>query len=158
MPNHITNIVRICDTKQDEAENYEEVFEQFKKFALNLRNNESDFDFNAVIPMPENSATFFAQGGLGAEERKLFGSNNWYDWSVTNWGTKWNSYDVKYIKAIGNEDTYGSTIMVKFETAWSPPIPVLEAIARLGYEVTHAWSDEDGDEWHGFNLINGEEE
>ena len=63
------------------------------------------FDFNKIIPMPD----YIYRGSIGPEEEKIYGKNNWYDWSNENWGTKWNSCDTTF-----EEDTFS------FWTAWSP--------------------------------------
>jgi hypothetical protein len=58
---------------------------------------------------------------------KRYGYDNWYDWSVFNWGTKWDAYEVEWHdKPI---TTYTSTkhqvkwcdVSVAFVTAWQPP-------------------------------------
>jgi len=41
---------------------------------------------------------------------------NWYDWCVTNWGTKWDICDV-YVVNDEEEDS----IEFSFNTAWAPP-------------------------------------
>ena len=52
------------------------------------------------------------------------GVNNWYDWRVKNWGTKWElcefyGVDRQYL----TEQTEGeSTISFAFSSAWAPPI------------------------------------
>lgn len=61
---------------------------------------------------------------LTKEERsilKRFRSDNWYDWSVNHWGTKWNAYDTRE----GDEPNE-----IIFDTAWSPPTPVIHALAK----------------------------
>lgn len=50
---------------------------------------------------------------------KKYGAENWYEWSKTNWGTKWNSGDVEV-------DNKKQTI--HFTTAWSVPTPIFEQI------------------------------
>ncbi len=77
-------------------------------------------DFNKVIPMPEN----IFRGNLGQAEREQFGSANWYDWSIANWGTKWNSYGYHDYT---EKDFDGATLT--FDTAWSNPQPVIDALA-----------------------------
>jgi hypothetical protein len=60
-----------------------------------------------------------------------FQGNNWYDWNVRNWGTKW---DV----AVGDEDKYPDTTMEQaqgsviysFNTAWSPPTPAITTLSE----------------------------
>ena len=80
-----------------------------------LKSDESCFDFEKVIPMPEN----IYRGGVGAEEKEIYGENNWYDWSIKNWGTKWNSVDAE----VHYNEIY-------FQTAWSPCDPVIAALAE----------------------------
>jgi hypothetical protein len=62
-----------------------------------------------------------------------FSGNNWYDWNVRNWGTKW---DV----AVRDNEEYPETeltdesetlLAYRFNTAWSPPI---EAISKLSLQ------------------------
>ena len=46
---------------------------------------------------------------------------NWYDWSINNWGTKWNSESLEV-------DDRKQTL--SFETAWDPAIPVFLEITK----------------------------
>ena len=51
-----------------------------------------------------------------------FGAPTWYDWCISNWGTKWNAYGY-------SEDTidYHDGDTLYFQTAWSAPHPVISA-------------------------------
>ena len=64
-----------------------------------------------------------------------YGATTWYDWSIKNWGTKWNSYD----------SWKGDDKGFQFSTAWSAPHPVLDALAKKypDVRITHEWADED---------------
>jgi hypothetical protein len=67
---------------------------------------------NAMVPMP-------------AELRDTVkGSNgdavNWYDWAVTNWGTKWD-VSLEGLEFWDNENLT-ATITGYFDSAWAPPI------------------------------------
>lgn len=66
---------------------------------------------------------------------KQYGHKDWYNWSIANWGTKWNAYQQSKL-------TPEST---KFETAWSTPFPVMcklsEMFPELSLEIYYA--DED---------------
>ena len=123
MPNHVTNYIEF----HGKQENIDKVMELIK-------GEKSCIDFEKIIPMPEN----IYQGNLGPDERKLYGSNNWYDWSINHWGTKWNAYDTSC-------DKENNT--VTFDTAWSCPLPVLDALAEIcskhGVCFTGMWADED---------------
>jgi len=63
------------------------------------------------------------------------GHMTWYDWSIRYWGTKWNAYDA--------ERTFPDTVV--FQTAWSAPTPVVEALSRRfpNHTFELRWADED---------------
>lgn len=80
-------------------------------------------------------------------------SNDWYTWNNRNWGTKW---DV----AVGDGEEYPETelideieeevgnksIIYRFDTAWSPPVPAIMALSQLvpNCVVTLDWQEEQG--------------
>jgi Ferredoxin-like domain in Api92-like protein len=68
---------------------------------------------------------------------KNHGYPTWYDWSIENWGTKWNAY--------GQNDKRNTHSEIYFETAWSAPVPVIKKLSELfphvEFELTYA--DED---------------
>lgn len=45
--------------------------------------------------------------------------DNWYDWSIKNWGTKWNAC-YTMINVSKNDEGVIDTRLLEFETAWSP--------------------------------------
>ena len=55
------------------------------------------------------------------------------------WGTKWNSYEPSV-----DEDGSDGKWIVWFDTAWSPPIPVINRLALRfpGVYIDHRWADE----------------
>ena len=143
MPNHVTNILVVSG---DEAQR-KAMFEAIKSDEIGL----GSIDFNKVVPMPDH----IFRGDLCQAERDQYGSANWYDWSIANWGTKWNSYGYDDNTT---KDFDGATIT--FDTAWSNPHPVIAILAEkypaLNFE--HKWADED----FGYNIgvreyDNGEE-
>ena len=92
-------------------------------------------------------------------EAIMFKGNNWYDWNVRNWGTKW---DVAVHDGEEYSDTEitidtPDTLAYRFNTAWSPPI---EAITKLSeqypdLEMSLSYEEETG--WGGEHLfINGQ--
>ena len=128
MPNHITTIIR----SEDQV-----VLDLLAKAANIIPEGSTfqrTFDFNAFIPMPKHSKTFYAEGGVGNEELKKYGKNNWHDWAVVNWGTKWNAYDVNV--RLNSKDDPEFDNYIKFDTAWSTPMPVLVAISKFFNEAT----------------------
>lgn len=139
MPNHVTTILTVGGDKARRLA----MFEAIKSDEYGL----GSIDFNKVIPMPD----YIFRGNLGQEERAKYGGNNWYDWSIANWGTKWNSYGYGDPGSMA-QDFDGSTI--SFQTAWSCASPVIAALAEkypdLHFELK--WADED----FGYNV--GEKE
>jgi hypothetical protein len=87
---------------------------------------ETVLDFNTVVPMPEHLKNTKAPSDDGSE--------NWYDWSVTNWGTKWGACDPVIDYRVG-----GKVAMYSFDTAWSPPVDwyekVIEAYPDLDFDL-----------------------
>ena len=90
------------------------------------------------------------------EDAMKFNGNDWYDFNVREWGTKW---DV----AVSDEDKYPDTELIwdvlngdnqvlvyKFNTAWSRPTPALEKLSAqyptllftLEYEEETGWGGE----------------
>lgn len=87
-----------------------------------------------------------------------FDSDHWYDWNVRNWGTKW---DV----GVRDDDKYPDTELTdessdslgyRFNTAWSPPLPVVGEISVQYPNLTFSLSYEEETGWGGeIIFING---
>ena len=56
---------------------------------------------------------------------------DWYHWSIENWGTKW---DVAGSND-GVVDVKENEITLYFDTAWSPPLEFYIALENLGFTV-----------------------
>lgn len=113
MPNWVRNNVKFGTDKV------------IKECIVKDENGVEKFDFNKVIPMPKVLEEENGFNKLTLEERLLFlkendNCDNWYDWNVHYWGTKWNSSET----CVVNDKE------VEFETAWSMPEPVLQEISR----------------------------
>ena len=78
MPNHIQNRV----TFDCSEEKLNEILTAIQKDSGENGNfGLGTVDFNKIIPMPDH----IFKGLLGTEEKKIYGKNNWYDWSI-GWG------------------------------------------------------------------------
>jgi hypothetical protein len=161
MPNHTDNILTI-------------VGEHKIKFLLkpflsknNPPNQSQDdlfLDFNKIVPMPKEILHSLKYGDMKylmmkrnpqQEKRmqdrqkkhenlcmELHGVEGWYDWSIKNWGTKWNSYDNRF----GIKDTepqMGDEILY-FQTAWSPPDPVMRELSKRIGKILRLVSRDEG--------------
>lgn len=152
MPNYVINLVCVMG----DTNNLETI--------SNLVKGERPFDFEKIVPSPEN----MFRGALGAKEEAMCrekGIPNWYDWQRQNWGTQWNAcshleegkaFDY-FVKAIKNIPTLELSIDEElkftqednkyfgFETAWCTPEPVLKSLSEQFPDVTLAiaFADED---------------
>ncbi len=77
---------------------------------------------------------------------------NWYDWSVSNWGTKW---DVT--ETFVSDDTEEDAVTFSFDSAWGPPIEAFYNWAasdgRVTYRLTYC---EPGMAFVGWHSYDGE--
>ena len=114
MPNWCNNVAYI---KHDDVEELNKIVKELDK------GDESGL-FNLLVPNP---------------------SGEWqYDWSVENWGTKWDASVYEY--RMEEEHLY-----ISFDTAWGPPIEFYNKILSLGYEV-EAFYYESGMGFAGYYL------
>lgn len=61
---------------------------------------------------------------------KKYGCVDWYDWSITNWGTKWNAFKCDSFNDDALEYICGSAYC-HFITAWDPPYPIVKKISKI---------------------------
>ena len=66
--------------------------------------------------------------------RNKYGTDNWYDWTCNNWGTKWNACEPQV-----------DEIYISFNTAWAHPAPIIQKLSEEFPNVTLevAYADED---------------
>jgi hypothetical protein len=121
MPNHCENDLSIEGAPEDVA-----------AFMQAVKGDDGEpFDCDKIIPYPEPFRSMDAKRvqwrkdnpdkGPWYPEKDGFNSGG-YEWCRDNWGTKWGAYEgVAYMR--------GNTQMISFQSAWSPPIPVMVAMA-----------------------------
>lgn len=102
-------------------------------------------DFKKILPPPDTSEYRDEPSQQAVREHP----NNWYNWNLNNWGTKWNSYD---------HEKESFNIYV-FETAWSGVPNLIQIISAQfpDVEIDYEYSDEDtGYNCGSFKFLNGE--
>jgi len=90
-------------------------------------NKEGSGLLNAMKPMPKeldgttSPTPQEGQAGYKGPQPKIDGFDNWYDWRVSNWGTKW---DIDPSEGLEFTDNGDGTAQISgwFESAWAPPI------------------------------------
>lgn len=78
----------------------------------------------------------YAKSWIEAEEERTGEKrNDWYNWDCGNWGTKWDLADDDVdLSELDECIEEGVQFDICFDTAWSPPEPVLYKMAELGVE------------------------
>jgi hypothetical protein len=135
MPNHCSNTLGVLGKTED-----------VEKFIAFITNDGPDKEenkyqlFKNLMPMPkELEGTTSPSKSSNEELIKKYGTDNWYDWCNTNWGTKWGDYNidksqvstlVQYSYPIGIdgckdydnsiEDRSNSYVHFYYDTAWAP--------------------------------------
>lgn len=147
MPNWTSNSIRIEGAEPD-----------LRAFLEAVKWQDEIFDFNRIIPMPEllkhtgsgyqtidgkEVREWYVIGNETAlltndkavrlftpeEEATLkeIGHRDWYTWCSENWGTKWNACRAELAEDCAKE----GYIEIRFETAWAPPMPVIEKMFEM---------------------------
>lgn len=107
MPNWCSNTFEVTGPK--------EKIDAFESF---LEENQGKEWFNFFAPTP---AEFEKEG--------------WYEWNVSNWGTKWNCDAQDWNRE-------GDKISFWFDSAWSPPTELYNKIQEQGFTVTAEYLEE----------------
>ena len=148
MPNHCHNRVTIYGSGNDTDETRAQIAKIKGIF-------EDENIFTHFIPEPDWPNTPNKDGELPVKQESpwlsyRFPSTNtadqrWYDWRLQNWDTKWDAYDVEIT------DNGPDQLEVQFNTAWSPPDSVCNAMREMYPDLSVSWFyDEPGCEIAGY--------
>jgi hypothetical protein len=107
------------------------------------------------IVKPTNLEAYDSQPKHDPNKPMDFSGEDWYNWNVREWGTKWDvavSADDKYPNTTFEDTANGENHVVhyNFETAWSTPMPALITLSEqypdllftLSYEEETGWGGE----------------
>lgn len=109
MPNWCNNTITLTGPKE-------------KITAIYNKAKEDNALLQQLKPMPEAlEGTTSPAPKEGKVQPLVDGFDNWYDWRVQNWGSKWD-VDVDNLEL--SDD--GTTITGWFDSAWAPPIHAYE--------------------------------
>jgi len=118
---------------------------EVQRFLDHVKTETTKFDFSTIIPYPEK---FQKLDKIAADwkpesktERPSDGFNSGgYEWCIENWGTKWNNLDGEY-RSVEieswevREKDIEREVIFHFDTAWSPPVPVIKFASKLFPEL-----------------------
>ena len=108
---------------------------------------------NFFHPMPEQlEGTTSPSSASDKPQPMVEGFDNWYDWRVENWSTKWEVCEFYGVdRQYHSEQNEGeSTITFGFDSAWAPPIGAYENFLRDNEDCSlKAWYYEGGCDFMG---------
>jgi len=140
MPNHETNHVVVIGDPAAMKQFMDEAFSPGDKERLEP---EQILDFNLIVPQPANIEQGGCGGGAVGGIHLETGEVCWYSWNCDNWGTKWGAYSHEERELVGHEGEV--QLRLRFDTAWSAPTPIFEAIEkRWDLKVVAITIDEGG--------------
>jgi hypothetical protein len=76
-----------------------------------------------------NTTASFSPDDAHDTNREKYGHAHWYDFCVSEWGTKWDAYEIDIL-----EDTT-SSLTISFNTAWAPPTGIYAVLMTKGFSV-----------------------
>lgn len=120
--------------------------EKEKKAFDEIAHNNPDLASPPLTPeeMQENLnklSADFQSGAFAAEViNDIATKNDWYNWNVRNWGTKWEiSEDQSYLEKPVTQTPLGDySVVYRISTAWSPPMEALDKLAEQYPTITIA--------------------
>ena len=133
MPNWCSNQLTITGSPKEIAKLIKKV--EITKSEATDNHLESIFSCHRIIPRPINK------------------QDDWYEWNVANWGSKWDLNDVTL-----RGDVDSKEITYYFESAWSPISPVVEALAKEFKKLSfnYAFYETGSDYWGEVSYKKGE--
>ena len=159
MPNWCVNKLYVTGPKADKARFFWHAakgpsLEAALKARLEGEKLDELLDFNHFIPYPEEyakaDAAYHKAGGIagyGTNHVKDGYNHGGYEWCVRNWGTKW-----------GACETTSKSWGLQFRTAWGPPLPIINAMAKCYPTLTFTLKYfERGAGFQGVYTMKGEE-
>jgi hypothetical protein len=165
MPNWVFNHLTIKGSEEDitkvKAQLNKPFTRQFKEDdEPTLYSNPVIAFWNIIAPPEDKIDEYFGVHGYADGKKQGDSEYNWYNFNRDKWGTKWDvgvADKVRYPETELQEET-NTKLHYKFDTAWSPPTPVIEELSRQYPELEITLSYEEEGEWGGeIEYLDGEE-
>ncbi|TDR28934.1 hypothetical protein [Hydromonas duriensis] len=87
-------------------------------------------DFIRLLKQTPKGRRYLLEGHYSYRNQRQYGYTDWYEWRIKHWGTKWGAMHFDCDWSCDNEREYS------FDTAWSPPVPMIEALAEQYPQLT----------------------
>ena len=140
MPNYCNNTLELNGSYHD----LNRFWNKNKFFSKNEENN-SFLSFNKSLPLPQHK-----------EDKQ----DEWYNWRLENWGTKWDACQCSISEEITIEQDLPNKCNIfyyYFDTAWTPPIEWVQKISKLFHNInfTITYEEPGCDFWGKETYVSG---
>lgn len=82
-------------------------------------------DIAELLEVCKGEKTAFTFENVSPTPKELLEEGGWYDWRITNWGTKWDAFETAVVEISDTETE------VWMDTAWSPPTGFVLKLSEL---------------------------
>ena len=163
MPNWVYNQISIEGPKNEIADIKKQLNQPFTTIQDNYNQEtkkweKKEFAYSNPIfafwniHRPLDMETYNLQEDPNADKTKLFDGNNWYNWNVREWGTKWDvglRDNERFSDTELLEET-DTSLLYSIHTAWSPPSSAIQKLSKfvpdclvvLTYQEEQGWGGE----------------
>lgn len=118
MPNWCYNHLEVYEDKKT----IKKISDWYKKYESN-KTKVGLFGLFYPLPKALRDSTFPVSKS-NTTLKKKFGADNWYEWSLANWGVKWDASEVELL------DERATGLSLRFQTPWGPPIEFYEKLKK----------------------------
>lgn len=110
----------------------QEEFDAAKAKQEEIRGENPDASFSIGLPITQ---------AMYDEFMTKYGADNWYDWALKHWGTKWGIYEASIL------DDVLDKVILEYQTAWSPATGLWQKVSKQFPELKleSKFVDEGGD-------------
>lgn len=142
MPNWVSNTLKVEGSYSDIEAVATQLAKPYTRKVFNhLTNQVETFNYEEPISFWNIIKPTDLEAYEDAEGKPQRGEGHWYNWNIKYWGTKWDACDAKIID---RDELY---VVYTFNTAWSQPSPVIEALSLqypdcrliLEYQEEQGW-------------------
>jgi len=132
MPNWNYNRLTVSGKRKDVGEFKKKAVREYSREFVEGEESKTDLSFDNFVPMPEELKSTTSpytpetdeEKKKSKELKKKFGTDNWYDWKMMNWGVKWDT-EAQLI------EKHSDLLVYEFDTPWGPPDKWLQKTSLL---------------------------
>jgi hypothetical protein len=167
MPNHVYNAVTIRSKNENDLIKLRIILSRQQPVELYSESTFKShvFNFLSIIAPEEEIWDEYTGKEIKPKPTEmseiiLHRGDDWYNWNIRNWGTKWNAYDVDIYEKNNDKDEL-IELRYTFSTAWSQPTGIIsglvDLINELKLDVTFDWTYEEETGWGGSVYFDGKD-